>query len=498
MAAASPLQVLVADDERFLRELIAEALEDEGYDVATAADGAEASQLLDQRGFDVVITDISMPELDGLTLFRRLRRDRPQTAVILMSAFGTIPEAVTAMQEKAVSYLHKPFDLQSLSTALDQIAQRRARKADLAALRAKESNGLNGLNGLGELLGISPEMVELRRLIEIVAATDSPVLVTGESGTGKELVAQRVHALSNRRAKPLVAINCAAFPEPLLEAELFGHERGAFTGAVRRREGRFVAAHGGSLFLDEIAEMPLASQAKLLRVLQQGTFEPLGTNVTQHADVRLIAATNKDLRRCVAEGRFREDLYYRAKVFELAVPPLRARRVDLPMLADAFCRRFLARSARTGVDTPEILPRVWKALAEYPFPGNVRELEHAMQHAMVLAGGGEIDLEHLPSELRQPPASELGQGPPPDLRPLAVAMKDYEREYLCRALSLTGGNRTRAAEMLGISRKNLWEKLRERNLRAELAVDGGEGARGAASDAGADASAGPAGERERK
>ena len=296
-------------------------------------------------------------------------------------------------------------------------------------------------------------MQRLRSRLLAIARCDAPVLISGESGTGKELVAQSLHCQSCRKRAPLVALNCAAFPDALLEAELFGYERGAFTGATRRREGRFAAADGGTLFLDEIAEMPPNSQAKLLRVLEDGAYQPLGTNRTVRADVRLISASNVDLKQRIARGLFREDLYYRLKVFSVQMPPLRNRADDLAPLVRHFVNMFCSSAAAL----PSISPCAWAALTHYPFPGNVRELRHAIQHGVVLAQGGEIRKEHLPEEFRVSTEQESAEGA---CRPLAVAMREFEREYLFRVLRQVGGSRTRAAQLLQISRKNLWEKLR--------------------------------------
>jgi DNA-binding NtrC family response regulator len=297
-------------------------------------------------------------------------------------------------------------------------------------------------------------MVRLVALIDTIAQSDAPVLLTGESGTGKELAARALHERGSRRGRPFVAVNCAAFPDTLLEAELFGHERGAFTGAARRRDGRFKAAHGGTLLLDEVAEMSPHAQVKLLRVLQEGMVEPLGTNEAIAVDVRILSATHRNLKDAIATGRFREDLYYRLNVLALEIPPLRERRSDLPLLV----QHFLAHLAPAGFPAPAISPRAWAALSHHPFPGNVRELAHAIEHAVVLARGGEIDIQHLPADISgQSSTSDLAPG---GLRPLSVAMKEFEREYLQRAVALAGGKRQRAADLLGISRKTLWEKLR--------------------------------------
>ena len=287
-------------------------------------------------------------------------------------------------------------------------------------------------------------------------------MITGESGTGKELVARRLHALSGRSAKPFVAVNCAAFPETLLEAELFGHERGAFTGAAKKREGRFRAAHGGTLLLDEVAEIPLPAQAKLLRVLQEGTFEPLGSDVAVRVDVRVVSATHRDLKERIAQGSFREDLYYRLDGINLHVPPLRDRGSDLPLLVNHLLTLFSRPPAPDG-RVQELTLDAWRALSVYPFPGNVRELGHAIQHAVVLSRGGTIELEHLPPDIRTVASAAAAPGSG-QVRPLAAVVKQMEREHILHALAVAQGKRTRAAELLGISRKNLWEKLHSHGI----------------------------------
>ena len=308
------------------------------------------------------------------------------------------------------------------------------------------------------VLGASPLIARVLDRIAMMAASDAPVLITGESGTGKELAARTLHRQSGRRDKPFVAVNCAAFPDTLLEAELFGHERGAFTGAVKRRVGRFTAAHGGTLLLDEVAEIPLLGQAKLLRVLQEGSFEPLGTNLTEVVDVRVVSATHENLRERVARGRFREDLYYRLNVLDLQMPSLRERREDLPVLMRHFIQHFTPH----GSTAPAVSPRAWAALSGYGFPGNVRELAHVVERAVLFSRGADIDLDHLPPEIAgEAAAAPAGSGP---LSPLAVAVRAFEHEYLLRALGATEGRRDRAAELLGISRKTLWEKLRAHGI----------------------------------
>ena len=441
------LDILLVEDEPSLRLSLGDAMRAAGHRVRTAADGSEALSLLDAHVFDLVVTDLRLPKANGLTVFRRLRHEAPATDVILMTAFGTVAEAVAALKEGATDFLTKPFDVDQLLHVVARLDKQRLLQRELE--RAKTELAARGES---PIVGRSPSMTRLFERIETFAANDAPVLVFGESGTGKELVARTLHDRGPRRDKPFVAVNCAAFPETLLEAELFGHERGAFTGAVRKRDGRFKAAHGGTLFLDEIAEIPLPAQAKLLRVLQENTIEPLGTNQAIPVDVRIVAATHRNLQERIAAGLFREDLFYRLNVLDVTIPPLRERRSDLPLLVEHFLRKFAP-----GEQAPPISARAWAALSEYPFPGNVRELEHAIQHAVVLSRGAEIDLHHFPPAIVGTSATGPAAG---GLRPLADAVREFEKEYLERALRATSGRKGEAAELLGISRKNLWEKLK--------------------------------------
>lgn len=454
----SNLEILLADDEPSIRLTVADALEDMGHVVTQCADGAEAIEEIERRNFDVVISDIRMPKADGIAVFERVRARSPGTDVILMTAYAAVNDAVEAMKEGASDYLTKPFDIDEIRLRIARLHQKRKLEQELdqarAQLAAKDPGQI--------IIGRSSTMVRLLDLVETIAVSDAPVLITGESGTGKELVAKTIHNLSDRSSANFVAVNCAAFPETLLEAELFGHERGAFTGAVKSREGRFQAAHGGTLFLDEIGEIPPMAQAKLLRVLQEGVVEPLGTNRPIEVDVRVLSATHRNLKQRIKDGQFREDLYYRLNVLDVPIPPLRDRQGDLPILVEHFLRR-LTPSTR---EVPSISPRAWAALSEYAFPGNVRELEHAIQRAVVLCRGREIDAGHLPEDIAGVPTLEANLDQPvgPSLRPLSVAMKEFEKAYLERALEEAEGKKARAAEILGISRKNLWEKLRSHEL----------------------------------
>ncbi len=456
------LKILLVEDDPDVRATIGDALRSSRYSVEEVADGKTAIARATSASFDVVISDVRLPGVDGLDLFRAVRQASPRTEVILMTSFAAVGDAVEALKAGAYDYLTKPFDLDELILRVGGIAKKRALVRELEDARAR----LAGSTDV-DIVSESPVMLRLLDRIDTVAPSDASVLLSGESGTGKELVARRVHARSPRAGAPFVAINCGAFPETLIEAELFGYERGAFTGAVKRRAGRFKAAHGGTLFLDEIGEMPLPAQAKLLRAVQAGVIEPLGTNDGEHVDVRIVSATNRDLRKAIAEGRFREDLYYRLNVVGVHLPPLRERQGDLPILLHHFLTRFLPAGARI----PEISVAAWRALSVYPFPGNVRELEHAMKHAVVLSRGGTIEPEHLPDDIMKVGVStKREQGA---IGPLAQVLKQAEREHILKALAIAEGKRARAAELLGISRKNLWEKLRAHGISDSDFDDGG-------------------------
>jgi DNA-binding NtrC family response regulator len=457
------LKVLVVEDDPDLCAVTADALVDEGYEVACAQDGAAALTAAVTTTYDVVLTDVRLPKLDGLTLFRRLREVSPSTDTIVMTGDANITEAVAILKEGAFDYLTKPIRLDELALQMARLASYRALRRDVDAARAELAEASPVTDSL---VGHSPEMQQLVKKIETVAHSDASVVIRGESGTGKELVARALHAGGARRGKPFVAVNCAAFPDTLIESELFGHERGAFTGATHRREGRFKAADGGTLFLDEVAELSQAAQAKLLRVLQEGTIEPLGSNQSVRVDVRIVSATHRDLRKRIASGEFREDLYYRINTIEMAIPALRDRTGDLALLVNLFIKRYSnAKAPTTGITW-----RAWNAVAAHPFPGNVRELMHTVQHAVLLSRGGQIDLQHLPASIagKQIPVNHSGET---TMAPLSHAMKEFERAYLARVLETHDGKRSAIADLLGISRKNLWEKLKMHGLSDPPAAD---------------------------
>ena len=447
-----PLEILVVDDDEATRLTLTYALSDAGHRVTEAGDGEEAISLVAERIFDVAILDVRLPKVDGLTIFRRLRQKSPSTSVILMTAFATVRDAVGCLRDGAYDYVTKPFDPEEFSLrVIGHIAEHRALRQELEEARSAIASRDVG----SPIIGHTPEMQRLVERINTVAQSDAPILITGERGTGKDLVAHTIHARSPRKNQPFVAVSCAAFPEDLVEAELFGHERGAFAGAVRKRDGRFLAADGGTLVLDDVAELPLSVQAKLLRVLEEGLVEPLGTNTPVPVNVRILSTTHRDLKQLIAQGRLLEDLHLRISVLDLRIPSLRERRADLPLLMAHFLRRYYP-----GRVPPGIAPRAWAAIMEYPFPGNVREFGLAIERAVVLASGSAIDLEHLPIDLLG--ASKPSQVTPSSeaFRPLSIVMKELEKNHIERALRLTGGSKSQAADLLGISRKNLWEKLK--------------------------------------
>src|SRR5258706_492243 len=436
------LHVLLADEHPTDRAELAELLRGEGHDVREAAEGVDALTLAANHPFDLVICDVLLPKIDALTVLERLRRMTPGLPVVMLSAAPKLGQAMHAFRAGALDYVIKPIDrLDFCERIVDRLAQRCAVARERDEARAE----LAGESGASALVGRSVAIVQLREQIELLAQGDVPRLWRGESGVGKEIVGRMLHERGPRRERPFVAFNCAAVPEGLLEAELFGHERGAFTGADRRRDGRFKAADGGTLLLDEIAEIPPSSQAKLLRVLEERRVEPLGCNRSLPVDVRIVSATHQDLKHRIADGRFRQDLYYRLNGIDLRIAPLRERREDLPLLVE----HFLARATPPGRAPPAIRARAWEARASYSLPGNVRELEHAVERAVVLARGGEIDLECLPPDVvdeHEPPCDDAR-----GFEPLPLAVRRFEREHLARALRLAAGKKAHAAALLGIS-----------------------------------------------
>ncbi|MDM7917136.1 MAG: sigma-54-dependent transcriptional regulator [Candidatus Eisenbacteria bacterium] len=452
-----PRRVLVVEDQEVLREGIVEALQEAGFDAVGAGGVVDALRLFQAEPADAVVTDLRMEEPDsGLQLLHRVKGLQPLTEVLLVTAFATVEVAVVAMKAGAADFLVKPVNLGHLVEKVHAILRIRADREALERERARSSylqEEINERFNDGEIVGRSSRMQDLYALIRKVADSSSSVLIVGESGTGKELVARAIHRQSGRRDAPFIRVNCGALAEGVLESELFGHERGAFTGAVRQRRGRFELADGGSLFLDEIGELSHSTQVKLLRVLQERTFERVGGERTIHVDVRLIAATHRDLKQAVREGRMREDLFYRLYVIPLELPPLRDRREDIPLLCDHFLDRF---AREMGKPRPVLQEGALKLLLHYDWPGNVRELENVIERAFVLCEGGTIRLEDLPFL----PASRASRGwLPPGIVPLRGAVQELERELIRRAMEAAGGNKQEAARRLRLKPSVLYYKL---------------------------------------
>ena len=445
--------LLLVDDETALRTVTAERLRERGFEVVEAETGEKALELLDQFAFDVLITDLRLPGVDGRQVVNAAIGRYPTIVAIVITGYGNFKDALDAGKQGASDFVTKPFQFDELMHVLQKALEQRRLASENAYLRSQ----LEERYQFGGILGRSQPMRALFQLLETVARSNSTILITGETGTGKEVVARAIHHNSDRRAHRFVALNCSAIPETLLEAELFGHVRGAFTGAVGSREGRFEQAHKGTLFLDEVGTMSVGLQMKLLRVLQERNFERVGDNQTIKVDVRVIAATNSSLSRMVAEGTFREDLYYRLNVIPLELPPLRDRRDDIPVLA----KHFLARFAPDG--DVQISQSAMRALMAYAWPGNVRQLENALERAVALgAGRREIDSADLPPEL-QPRSTALPSAfveLPDEGIDLAGYLASVERDLIHRALERMQGNRNRAAALLGLKRTTLVEKLK--------------------------------------
>ncbi len=442
--------ILVVDDDAAMRDYLKEELEHEGFTVEVANDGRAGLERVKRGGVDLVVSDVKMPEIDGLDLLREIRAVEPCPYVITITAFGSIDTAIRAVKLGAYDFLIKPFEMDRLLLTIDKALAERALRSEVVRLREEVSRR----DRLDNLIGRSPAMQEVFSLIRRVAGSPASVLITGDSGTGKELVARAIHAHGPRKARPFVAVNCSAIPETLLESELFGYARGAHSTARTDREGLFVEADGGTLFLDEIAEMPLLLQPKLLRILQDGEVRPLGTNKVERVDVRVIAATNRDLAVYLRDGQLRQDLYYRLNVVQIHLPPLRGRSEDVLPLAE----HFLARSAtRAGKALRGFTEEAKKIILAYTFPGNVRELENMVERAVALAEGELIGPDDLPPVTRERKSQDrlstaVAQG---------LTLDQLEREYIERVLDAEGGNKTRAALRLGLDRKTLYRKLEE-------------------------------------
>lgn len=465
-------QILIVDDEESLRFLLTEVMRREGYETQTANNGETAVQLVRENNFNLVIMDIKMPGMDGLQALKEMRRIRPSIVVLMITAHGTNELAVQAMKQGAYDYFNKPFELEEMRIVVRRALEKHFFINQVASLESR----LRKQARFDRIIGQSSAMLELFSLLERVISNDITVLVTGESGTGKELVAQAIHYQSGRKDNPFISVNCAAIPESLLESELFGHEKGSFTGAVGTHIGKFESADTGTIFLDEIGEMPLALQAKLLRVLQEREIQRIGGRKSITVDIRVIAATNRDLKREVENKLFREDLYFRLNVMPVHLPPLRKRQSDIPLLVEHLISVYNPRLSRNIMGTTQ---PVNEALANYDWPGNVRELENVVQRAMVMAGGTLIELEDLPPNLQvtrlTSDSSTVAEGLslPEDMFtnysiPLADKMEQlaeiFEKRIIVHALVKSNGHRQITADLLGISRKSLHNKMVRYNL----------------------------------
>jgi DNA-binding NtrC family response regulator len=449
-------RILVVDDDESLRRVMQVQLEQEGYSVASAASAQQTLSMLQLRSYDLVITDLKMPGLSGIELLKQIRSQYPEIVMIILTAFGTVETAVEAMKAGAYDYITKPVHPEEMSLVVGRALEHFRLVKEVRALRSS----LDRKYGFENILGHSEVLLQVLETAARAAHTNSTVFIRGETGTGKELLARAIHFNSSRKDKPLVTINCAAIPKDLLESELFGHKKGAFTGAVADKKGKAEMADGGTLFLDEIGEMPLELQVKLLRLIQDGEIEKLGSEVRHQVDVRIIAATHRDLQAMIEDGTFREDLYYRLAVIPLALPPLRERVEDIPDLVQHFFRKSQQKSGETElVMSAALLPY----FSTYRWPGNVRELENVMERIVVLARDKEITVEDLPKFLRQErggmEALEI------DLPPQGISLEAIEKELMLKALEKCDWNQTRAARYLDISRKTLIYRMERHGIR---------------------------------
>ncbi|HEX4679728.1 MAG TPA: sigma-54 dependent transcriptional regulator [Gaiellaceae bacterium] len=452
--------ILVADDDASIRSLLKQLLADEGFAVHEASTGIEVVDKVKESSPDLVIMDVRMPELDGIEALARLKSTNPKTAVLIMTAFGSSNAAIRAMELGAFDYITKPFELDKISHSVKRVLDYQDLTQEVEVLRDE----ISSLVQTERIVGNSPAMQEVYKTIGKVAKADATVLITGESGTGKELVAEALHFNSNRRSGPMVKVSCAALPETLLEAELFGHEKGSFTGAMTQRRGRFEMADKGTIFLDEIGEMTVPTQTKLLRVLQERKIERIGSNLPIKVDIRIIVATNKDLQKQVEQSKFRDDLYYRLNVINIHMPPLRDRKEDIPSLVE----HFLAKHRYSATAQPAaISEEAIRRLMEYNWPGNVRELENVIERAVVLSRGQIITSRELPFGDHDAAEGEEGETEADakgDSSFFKKSVAQFEKDLIMKALRDANGNRSKAAEMLGIYRRLLYAKIKEYGL----------------------------------
>lgn len=446
--------ILVVDDEKNIRSGLALALEMEGYTTFTAEDGQEAWNLINKQGVDLVITDLRMPKMGGNELLNRITSSYPNLPVIVLTGHGTVENAVEAMRKGAIDFFTKPVNLDRLTLVVQKALSTHDLAREHEELKAEVAQ-LKKRNQFEHIIGKSQKMVNLMETVSQVAPTKASVLITGESGVGKELVADAIHELSTRSSGPFIKVHCAALTSTLLESELFGHEKGSFTGAVAQKRGRFELADGGTIFLDEIGEIDLPTQVKLLRVLQERTFERVGGESTITVDVRIVCATNRDLLQEVQAGNFREDLYYRLNVVNLLVPPLRERKEDIPLLMTSFLAQYKEENNRP---IEGFSAQAKRALLSYDWPGNIRELRNSIESAVVLARTSVIELEDLP------PQVSLAQSSSSVSLSVGVTLAEAEKHLIIATLELEGGNKTKAAQTLGIGRKTLHRKLQEYHI----------------------------------
>ncbi|HEY5468522.1 MAG TPA: sigma-54 dependent transcriptional regulator [Coriobacteriia bacterium] len=435
-----PKRVLIADDEKNMRWVLGESLAAEGYEVIEASDGKEALAAIDEQHPDLMVLDHKMPSPDGMEVLRRLRAKGETFPVIMLTAHGNVETAVEAMKAGATEYLTKPFDLEELKLSIDKAIRISELSAEVERLRDE----LDKESGIEGFVAADPHMVEILGTVEKVATTNATVMIYGESGTGKELIARAIHRLSPRGTKPFVEVHAGALPETLLESELFGYEKGAFTGAVMSKPGRFEMANGGTLFLDEVGDISLGVQVKLLRVLQERRFERLGGTRSIDVDVRVVAATNRDLQQLIADGSFREDLFYRLNVVPITLPPLRQRSGDVPRLVAHFLEKYNAGSKTIGNDAME-------ALVRYPWPGNIRELENTIERIVILSSSDEVGLDDLPAEVRSGTAPSAAKTRGFELPEEGIDLEEVEMHFIEQALDRSGGNASKAAKLVGMS-----------------------------------------------
>jgi len=439
----SKIEILVVDDEAIIRESLRDWLSDAGHEVLTAGDGTQALEIIEQKKPGIAIVDLVMPGIDGIELLKRAKGICPAIEVVVMTAYASIPTAIAAMKQGAYDYIEKPFSAERVELLVSKLVERQKLVEENIRLHQK----LEGHYRFEDIVTRSPRMQQIIELVKVVAKSHATVLITGKSGTGKELVARAIHSQSRRKDRPFVAVSCAALPESLLESELFGHEKGAFTGANAQRKGKIELAHRGTLFLDEIGEMSANIQVHLLRVLEEREFTRVGGNELIKVDVRLVSATNRDLQTALESGQFREDLYYRLNVVTIDLPPLRERGEDIPLLAEHFLNRFTAENQK---DISGFSPKVMDFLLKYPWPGNVRELGNTIERAVILAQGSEIQLTDL-LQKNSPLARHVSSG---------QSLREVEREHILNVLNESGGNLARAARTLGISRATLYNKVK--------------------------------------